>query len=360
MEIYVRDENLKRVSIISQFSSLTWLTKYRHVGNFTIECSMKYFNLFKTKGEKFIENTADPWNLAYVESVEKSTTDAGDKVLKIKGKMALGWLKNRVILADTYFEQKDIGYIAESLMKSNVTEPSDPSRSIPIIRWAEVGEWGKQDLRLSRGSTLLQALYDLSKPQDLGLVMEFCDDEKLNLKIYQGVNRTTNQTEALPVTLEQTRGTAGQIEYYLDNSTLATWVAIDKENKVPTEYGSGSGLNRKEVFLDYSSVNQTITQSDGSEVKIADQYYQNMIINKAQAELEKMVETQYLDVQTTQLLAMRFRDSLYLGDFVTVVDTDTGFTQDQQVTAATEIWDSRGYTLSLQVGKSSIDMSEEV
>lgn len=363
MKLHILDETLKRVRPISIHSSLTWNTYFGAESTFSLECPLMYFNNLNPKlNDVFIENTHDKENIGVVESIDKMEDDEGTKYLLVKGRMANVLLNRRVQLEAVDYKGTSPVDIISDLMNNNFINPKDSNRTLDLIEFdvSEQPDLPAIDYALVRGAYCGDVILDLSKLASFGFSVKLNDEgTKLKLKLYKGVNRSIDQNNFDPIIIQRKRRTAYAVNYYLDTTQKKTWAAVDKENNVPTTYPEESseglsGLKRKETFIDLSSVSQTITKADGTQVIIEDKYYKNMITNEAATRLSSMENTEYLDSSLPDEISKRFRESFYLGDIVTVQDDDTGLVENHRLTGAVEVWDKSGYQIDVQIGDNAV------
>lgn len=364
MKLFLLNEQLERMKPISVYESLTWNTFYREEGNFTLVVPISLFPYLLPEENKdiFLENTNDV-NIGIVESVEKTTNENNQKALTVKGRLATGLLDRRVSLGGKNYEDKSPAEVAKDFLEANFTAPTDTLRKISLIEYTFENQpiLSDIDYELKRGTNGLEFLKSLAKISDFGFYMGLnSNSTKLSLNIYTGTDRSLSQNIVKPFVIQQKRNTVVQIDYFRDIEPHKTWAEIDKENNKRTTYSNPSnstlsGLRRKEVYLDLSSISQTITQADGTQVVIQNKYYENMIKNEAKSEMEALVTTEYLDSELNEQISKKFKKEVYLGDRITIKDDESGFNQDIDITGATEVWSNKGYEVSLQIGQNTLE-----
>lgn len=364
MKIYALDENLKRAKPISLYTSLTWNTIFNsEISSFTLECPLGYFNYLCPRDKDiFIENTYDKNHIGLVESIDKVEDDEGVKYLVVKGHTSEVILNRRVQLEALEYKDTSPATIIYNMLQDNFINPKDSNRFLDLIEFdiSEQPELSKVDYELMRGAYCGDVIFDLCRLSSFGFYLKLNDSgTKLKLQLYVGSNRSADQQINDPVVIQRKKRTAYSVNYYLDSTQKRTWAAVDKENNVPTSYPSSSseglsGLKRKETYIDLSSVSQTITKADGTQIVIEDKYYNNMINNEAATRLLSMGNTEYLDSALPDEISKKFRETFYLGDIITVQDDDTGLIENHRLTGAVEVWDKSGYQIEVQIGDNSI------
>lgn len=363
MRIYVLNEKLERIKPVSIYTSITWNTFYKEEGNFTLEVPLDLFKFIvpSENEDRFIEYTRDPKNIGVIEAVEKKTDASGQKSLVVKGRMCSALLDRRVSYGGNSFEDKYPRSIIKTLLEDNFLSPSDTLRKISLISYEELEQpiLEKIDYDLKRGDEILYTIKELCNISDFGFCMGLnFDATQLELKLYRGVDRSASQALTTPFIIQQRRGIVTVMEYYKNDTEYKNYAEVNKENNVRTYYpktSQKSGLRRRETFFDMSSTSQTIRKADGTEIKIADKYYENMIINDTISRLEKLLPSEYVDTEINQQLAKRFRSSLYLGDKITVKDDESGFSMDTYISGATEVESNEGYQIQVQLGSNTTE-----
>lgn len=364
MKLFLLNEKLERIKPISVYESLTWNTFYKEEGNFTLIVPISLFPYLLPEENRdiFLENTADA-NIGIVESVEKTTNENNQKALTVKGRLAVGLLDRRVSVEGKNYENKSPTEVTKDFLETNFTAPSDTLRKISLIEYTFENQptLPNVDYELERGTDGLELLKSLAKISDFGFYMGLNPNgTKLSLNIYTGTDRSLSQNTVKPFVIQQRRNTVAQIDYFRNIEPHKTWAEVDKENDKRTTYSNPSdstlsGLRRKEVYLDLSSISQTITKADGTQVVIQDKYYENMIKNEAKSKMETLITTEYLDSELNEQTSKKFKKEVYLGDRITIKDDESGFDQDTYITGATEVWSNKGYEVSLQIGQNTLE-----
>lgn len=364
MKLFILNEQLQRTKPITVYESLTWNTFYREEGNFTLVVPMDLFPYLSPSESEdiFLENTDDV-NVGLIETIEKTVDDNNQKSLTVKGRLCVCLLDRRVTLDGKNYENKTAAEVVDDFVFTNVTSPKNNLRTISLIEYNLSQQPTLEDIdyELERGLDGLELLKALSKISNFGFYMGFNTTyDKLQLNLYIGTDRSLNQNIVRPFVIQQKRNTVVQIDYFKDVSSHKTWAEVDKENEVRTTYVAEndktlSGLRRKETYFDLSSMSQTITQADGTQIVIRDDYYENMIQNESKSRMESLVKNEYLDSQLNSQIASKFKNEIYLGDRITIKDDEIGFIQDIDITGATEVWSGDGYEVSLQIGQNTLE-----
>lgn len=368
MDINLLNEKLERIDIIRKYKSLTWNTYYNSQGDFSLLCPLETFKRMNIGDcERFIEIPIDNHHIGIIESINKNTSDDGEIIVTIKGRMADSLLDRRVQLTAKEYKNKLPIDIVNDVLNQNFISPDDENRTLSLITFNAQNqpEFSKIDYELLRGLDCAYILHDICSLLGAGLSVRISKNFKnLEVLLYLGTDRSLDQNNNTPVVIHQKRGTVLNISYFKNTTGHKTWAAVDKEFDVPTSFPLNSddglqGLKRRETYFDLSSMSQTIIKADGTEVVIEDRYYENMIQNEAKTRLSKLVITESLDSVVPKNIAKDFRHKLYLGDIVTVHDEETGLQIDTIISGSTEVWSENGYELMLQIGEDSSNYSQD-
>ena len=86
------------------------------------------------------------------------------------------------------------------------------------------------------------------------------------------------------------------------------------------------------------------------ENKVELSIYKDALTKAANSYLNTFITSESINVKLYPLSNQRFRHEYNLGDILTAKDKDIGFAADLRVTSATEVWDSKGYSVSITLG----------
>lgn len=86
------------------------------------------------------------------------------------------------------------------------------------------------------------------------------------------------------------------------------------------------------------------------ENKVELSIYKDTLTKAANAYLNTFITSESIDVKLYPLSNQRFRHEYNLGDILTAKDKEIGFATDLRVTSVTEVWDSKGYSVSVTLG----------
>ena len=111
-----------------------------------------------------------------------------------------------------------------------------------------------------------------------------------------------------------------------------------------------TGLDRRETFVDASSINRKYMDGD-EEKTYTPLEYSIMLKGQAQTELRELITTEVFngEINVTNN-EYQYRKDFDLGDLVTVQDNRLGIYKTVRILRATEVQDNDGYILTFEYG----------
>ncbi|MEW8975816.1 MAG: siphovirus ReqiPepy6 Gp37-like family protein, partial [Exiguobacterium sp.] len=254
--------------------------------------------------------------------------DKGIETLVVRGPTLGGTLDRRVTVTDNYDRIKGE---AETVMKHyvqrHIVDGIYPERKVPFFICAPDQKHGKYTPWQSRFEPLDKVLQEIAEWCDIGwLVRLDFASKKWVFDVLVGRNITTGQ-QALPPVIFSHEYDNIQSQQYVDSMLQYKNVAYaggkgEEEERLIQMVGGGSGLNRREVFLDCSSAENVIELTDMGEQKLTEhkhiQTYNGMVLNTGSFVYEKDWD---------------------LGDIVTLQNKRWGLTMDSRITEVKEIYE---------------------
>lgn len=95
-------------------------------------------------------------------------------------------------------------------------------------------------------------------------------------------------------------------------------------------------------------------------VKIDEVKYREALINKAKSYLKTYITGESLDVTPYALSNVIYKKTYNVGDIITAKDKKFGFYVDMRVSSVSEVWDSKGHTVSLTLGDSVPSLTNRI
>lgn len=362
----------RMLGVVDVFKSIIWHTCYYSTGDFEIYCAETEGNASLLKVGRWVKIPNDK-AVAIIERVETSWSAQDGRMLIVTGRMATSILDRRIIYKrpiKSGGEQSNIVYptiingnvqqAIVSLLNDCFINPEDTQRKVTALS-TEIassssavltGDDGTAAERQITYKGLLEYVEGLLEEYSLGARVIF-KDGKLCYSQYVGeelsmIFSTEFDNLSSSAYTEDESGyknvalVAGQ-EEQLDESTKRQTTLI---------FGSQySGLDRREAYIDASSLSKTYEDASGNEQTYSDADYQSMMRSYGKNELASMKRIKSLsgaiNISTTGL---EIGKDFSLGDVVTIQDRKIGVYSQSRILEATEVQDENGYSIDIVYG----------
>lgn len=268
----IRNSNRVLIGIIDTAISVIWRSTYFGVGDFEIyaHATKEHLNLLKvgnyvTRNDNIFVGRIEAWN------VTNSVQD-GD-VIVATGRFAKSLLELRLVqphvpvFPNNHFYPKYLkGNVARQismLVDENLASAGDPRRRIDFVGIDSNNDLPEEieDIKQTSYANLLEYTEEVLREYGLGARM-YLDQNSLKLfyQVYKGKNRSINNTDGNePVVFSEEFDNISSSNYIYDtknkrNVALIGGVGEGYERFYSITGTHLSGINRREVFIDASSV----------------------------------------------------------------------------------------------------------
>lgn len=352
MNIFSLDEGFNIQCPVEGYESFIWTDRYCGAGDFEIvfPASIEIAK-YLTLNSYLINDESE--HVMIIESLDYSTNIEDGNKLTIKGRSLESILDRRVVLSVTDYKQGEslqdfilrlIEYEISGATPYESYPPilDGPNEDLPKLRKIENFIWEKNDdptvtekvidtVSDDVDSYVLQNLYDvvatLCNVNNLGFKITLTEDNKFKFMIYAGTNRSYMQATLPAVSFSESMENIKNTEYFESLASYKNSVIVggvgkwpntedeeeenkskDTDNKTEEKkeerdedkvrffsaVGYDSGLNRREIFLDASSINRTyISKGKNKEgektesATMSEEQYAKLLSLKGRQELAK-------------------------------------------------------------------------
>lgn len=237
MDIVIANKDFERMALIDN-ASVIWASRYYKSGDFEIQISATQENIDLIKYGKYVIRDDDEDNIGVIEDyVINGTVENGDTIT-VSGKFACGYYLGSRIVSQQTILYGNTELQIRNLIKDNLTDPVNEKRKTSFIKLGDRNEQITSKISLqTTGSNLQEKVEEICEEKGIGMRMPLIDGN-LYFELYQGVDRSFNQTENPYVVFSD--------EY--DNLQEANFQHKTSEYKnVAFVAGEGEGVNRKIV-----------------------------------------------------------------------------------------------------------------
>lgn len=346
MNIYVLNQNAAIIGIISEYQSIIWDMQLYNLGYFelVIAGSPEHIDLLRENlmlvREKDIDG-AKKSNVMIIEKVVTSFDAEKGYILTVTGRSLKAILNRRIIWEQISVEDTAAATVIYKVLHDNALEPEDTDREIPNLN-AGAPEFQTNHVTLQAfGEPIGDWMAALCEEQKLGWDINLYNSS-LMVTLIQGTNRTTSQTDNPPVVFSADFDNLISATVTRDITTFHNVALVGGEGEGTAQrvasVGSGSGLDRYEMYVDGSDVS-----SNGEIITLAT--YLEMLEQAGAEELAKAEVTKTFDSQIDTDGVYKIGQDFDLGDYVTVIDNRIGVTADTRLIEIIESEDQNGHTV---------------
>lgn len=319
MEVLVLDTNFESVGILDTYISCIWTDRYDQFGDFEIH----------TPSDKAILDLLQPnrylWmkesdHVMIIEGYETSTSVLEGNSILFTGRSLESILDRRIVWSQTNFDG-NLQEAIKQLLDDAIINPTDPDRKIDNFIFEESTDERITKLTLQAqytGDNLYETIMAICAEHDLGFKITLNNDNQFVFKLYLGIDRSYDQDENVYVVFSPNYENIIESSYLeslktLKNVTLVGGEGEGAERKTTT-VGSGSGLDRRELFTDARDIS-TKTE-DNVELSPAD--YTAALAQRGKEKLaeNKTTKTFEGEMDTSQMYI--YGEDFALGDIVQI------------------------------------------
>ncbi|MCM3291818.1 siphovirus ReqiPepy6 Gp37-like family protein [Paenibacillus sp. MER 180] len=326
--VRILDTSFNLLGEIDNYESLQLTRRFYRAGDFEMHIQLGKQHTDQLLHDRVLCINNQPHKSGIIMHREIVQDDKGIETLVVRGQTLGGVLDRRITVTDNYDRIKGE---AESVMKHyvqrHIVDGIYPERKVPFFVCAPDRKRGKYTPWQSRFDPLDKVVQEIAEWCDIGwLVRLDFASKKWVFEVLEGRNLTTGQRLLPPVIFSHEYDNI-QSQQYVDSMLQYKNVAYaggkgEEEERLIQMVGGGSGLNRREVFLDCSSAENVIELTDMGEQKLTEhkhiQTYNGMVLNTGSFVYEKDWD---------------------MGDIVTLQNKRWGLTMDSRITEVKEIYE---------------------
>ena len=359
------ENTLNFIGIVDEFQSVIWHTCYNSSGDFEIYVPLNSNNdkllkigNFVSRSDRNDNVTEDaityPKNdLGIIENIVKSFSVQDGYMITASGRMVDSILDRRIII-----KLDKNGKPNPTTLKGNIQEQLNSmigtqltgDRNIPLIRnFATLlkSEINFPEERQVTYNNLLEYVQQTLQEFNLGIRGQLWNNV-VRLEQYTGRETdlifSTEYDNLISCTYTEDEST-------FKNVALVGGEGEGTERAIKWVNNSYSGIDRREVFVNDTSITKTYTDDEGTEHTYTNEQFQSMLNERGTLELSKSTKTINVagEVNITSS-GIEFRKDFYLGDVVTITDNVLNITVRVRVTEVTEVQDADGYKIDMVFG----------
>lgn len=367
MYVEIRGSDLATVGIIDTAKSIIWHSKYFGVGDFEIYVQATTENVALLQAGNFVTRP-DDLEVGIIEEISIAANEQDGIMITASGRFAKSLLDRRLIYklsgksnTPTILRGNVETEVRRVVAENAIACPFDSRRNIPLLALGDVAglpqiivnENGAAARKQVSYGNLLE--YTDALLQEYGLASTVILDEeagKLLYVIYAGVDRSVDNAAGNdPIVFSKGFDNLTSSSYQYNaaaekNVALIGGAGEGVERFYSLLAGTHSGLHRREMWVDASSLNRTYKDGSDEEQTYSDAEYSAMLNAAGKQSLAEHITTETFDSTIDiQHSTWQYNRDFALGDIVTIQSDDIGKYVNVRLCEVLEVQDENGYAI---------------
>lgn len=345
MDLIVRNSKFEVVHILDVFETLIWTDRYDSYGDFEISTKVDANIINNIKRKYYLESSGSDSTMIVEDLVIDDDVENGSK-LTISGRSLESILDRRIIWGMRSYNG-NFQTCIETLLNENVISPSIADRKISNFVFQRSTDPAVTSLTIDKqwtGDNLYDVIVEECQIRNLGFKVILDDQNRFVFSLYSGVDRSYDQTDN-PYVIFSNKFENLINASYLESDQIyknVTLIAGQGEGsaRAYTTYGSGSGLERRELFTDARDISKT--KSDNTEYTTAE--YNKLLQARGEANMLEYEELSSFTGNLEKTNAYEYRKDYDMGDIVQV-SSAYGFEGKTRIIEMIQTYDQNGYSM---------------
>ncbi len=356
--VEARNDDFEVIGILDTAQSVIWHSVYYGVGDFQIFIRLTDA-LHILADARYITRT-DNDEVGVIESILIADDIESGKMITIKGRFAKSILDRRIIynLSGKSNKATILQGKVETAVRGLVNDNAISSRSLGILELGEVAGISKTIIDENGAAAQKQVSFDNLLEYTEAVLKEYgiaskvvLNGNKLKYSVYEGADRSADNTVGNPpIVFSKEYDNLVSSEYIYDSTGEKNVALVGGEGEGVDRFcvlvGNESGLARREVFIDASSITKKYKGENDVEKTYTDSEYTAMLNSHGHQEKSAMTVHEdfngAIDITNSN---WKYGADLFLGDIVTVQENDIGVYKKVRLAEVIEYQDEDGYSV---------------
>jgi len=322
MEILVLNTNFETVYIVDSFKSLIWTDRYNEYGDFEIYLTLtNNFDIFKYLKEDYYLWLKESEHCMIIEDLAINSDIEDGNHLIVTGRSLESILERRIIWGQKVLTG-NLQDAIETLLNESIISPSITDRKIDNFIFEPSTDPRVMELTIDAqftGNNLYDVIKKLCQSHNIGFKIVLNDNNQFVFSLYAGVDRSYNQNTNPWVVFSPKFKNIINSNFFTSKANLknVTLVAGEGEgaSRKTTTVGSGSGLNRRELFTDARDISSNV---DGGTLT-NEQYIAKLKARGIEKLSEHTIKTAFEgEMEATRLF--KYGEDFFIGDIVQIAN----------------------------------------
>ena len=320
MELLVLNTDFESVAVIDTYESMIWTDRYDAYGDFEIYFAMDE-SLLQYLKEDYYLWLKDSEHCMIIENIKINADTEEGNHLVVTGRSLESILERRIIWGQRIFTG-NLQAAVQAMLNENIISPSIADRKIANFIFVASTDPKVTGLKIDNqytGDDLYTIIKGLCEENNLGFKIVLTDDNKFAFSLYAGVDRSYDQTENPYVVFSPNFENIINSNYYSSKASFrnVTLVAGEGEgaSRRTTVVGSGSGLDRRELFTDARDIS-----SDTENGTLTDAEYLTQLKTKGEKNLADHTVTTAFEGEVEVTRLFKYGEDFFIGDIVQIAN----------------------------------------
>lgn len=320
MDIYIMDRTFKTIAVIDTFKSFLWTDRYNSFGDFEIYTLPSQDILALAQQDNYVWFEQSKHLMIIDERVITSDVEEGDALI-IRGRSLESILDRRIVWNQTILNGNFQNAVHQLLLDSIIT-PTITDRRIPNFVFSPSSDPRITAMTVTAqftGANLYDVIKQLCEERSIGFRIVLDQYNQFVFSLYMGTDHSYDQTTNPYVVFSPNFDNIINSNYFETNRLLKTSGLVAGEgegsDRRTATVGGGSGLDRREQYIDARDISSTTDEGD-----LPEEEYIAQLVQRGK---ERMAESIFVktfdgDVEVTQMFV--YGDDFAIGDIVQIVN----------------------------------------
>lgn len=316
MEPLVLNTSFEVIAVIDAYESLIWTDRYSSYGDFELYCPME------TSLLSFIQQNNYLWlkesdHTMIIEDISIDADAENGNHLVVTGRSLESILERRIVWEFTVVEG-NLQNAIQTLLNNNVINPSNSDRRINGFTFVPSTDPKITSLTLNAeyfGEELYSIISEICEEHNIGFKIILTENNTFEFSLYAGTDRSYAQNENPYVVFSPGFDNIVNSNYYSSNATLKNVTLVggdgEDEERTTVTVGSGSGLERRELFTEGRVA---ATTSDGAD--LTDEEIEEQMIGLGEKALAERSMTTAFEGEVETNKPFEYGVDFFIGDTV--------------------------------------------
>lgn len=320
MEILVLNTNFESVAVVDAFKSLIWTDRYKAFGDFEVYMSMEFKILNHLRSDYYLWLTESEHCMIIENLAIDSDSEEGNHIT-VTGRSLESLLERRIVWGQKIVKG-NLQDAIKTLILESIINPTIVDRKIPnfIFQVSEDEKITKLTVDTQfTGDALYTVVTRLCEANDIGFKITLNNENQFVFCLYAGSDRSYTQIKNPYVIFSPEYDNIINSNYYTSNANLRNVTLIAGEGEGSSRktaiVGSGSGLNRRELFTDARDISSDV---DGGTLTPAQ--YTALLEARGKENMAKFTTKTAFEGEVEATRLFKYGEDFFIGDIVQVAN----------------------------------------